>query len=95
MLLRRLQRLAALTQGLALVGVGACNNTDSAREPLHINSPYDPDAGAVIDTTSDAAPAPVPVTVNSPPVAADAGEFLPHTMNAPPRKPPPPPPAKP
>ena len=99
MLRRRLQRLAALTQGLALVGAGACN-TDSTREPLHINAPYNPDAGAVaVDTTSDAAP--VASYVNSLPLAPDAAlpdDYKPpHTMNAPPRGPktPPPPPAKP
>ena len=95
MLSRRLQRLAALTQGLALVGVGACNSDSPAHEPPHINSPYiapdaaaTPESTATADTATDAAV--VPVTVNSPPTinapfAPDAGYRPPHTINAPPK----------
>jgi hypothetical protein len=80
----RLSRLTLLTQGLALIGIGAgesaCHKEPMVNGPdpdLHINAP---------PTPMDAAPDPTPN-------AADAGVTLPinsnrPTMNAPPMPPP-------
>ena len=87
---RRLQRLAALTQGLALVGLGvsasACNN-----DPPHVNSPPQPPVmNAPVEQPGGDASALGPdhdaSTTPPVPVVGDAGRFIPpHTVNAPPK----------
>lgn len=66
MVAHRLQRLARLTRGVSLVGLGVSAAVASAcgkdtREKPHINAPYEP---------PDAAP--VPPTINAPPTTASA-----------------------
>lgn len=80
---RRLQKLAALTQGLVLVGIGACDNT-SAHDPPHINTPAPPTATE--QPGGDASAIPQDTSVS----AVDAGgpRFPPPHMNAPAKPPP-------
>jgi len=99
----RLDRLARLTQGAALVGLGmtqlACSKdgTSPPAEPVHVNSP--PMPRPEVDAAPPAAlPSESPPSANAPPMAADAGGgpgVGRPTMNAPPRKLPPAPTAKP
>lgn len=103
----RLGRLALLTQGVALVGLGmtqlACGKDASPPvEPVHVNSPPLPEADASTaptPITSVVAPPEAPRTTNSPPtLATDAGVgpgIGRPTMNAPPKKLPTAPSAKP
>lgn len=105
----RLGRLALLTQGAALVGLGmtqlACRkDATPPAEPVHVNSPPLSPASASAATppppvlTANTPPE-LPPTTNSPPMnTTDAGEGLGigrPTMNAPPRKLSPAPSAKP
>jgi hypothetical protein len=89
----RLDRLANLTKGAALVSVGAlsfaCNDTSKTinsppQEPIHVNATATP-------TPLDASPPPNPTTSASSTAATDAPDAagiaraVPHTINAPPR----------
>ncbi len=65
----RLNRLALLTQGVALIGLGAADmacSKEPVSEPIHINSPPQP------DPVPDAASFPRP-TINAPYFGPDAG----------------------
>ncbi len=92
----RLDRLARLTKGAALVSIGAvslaCNDTakmvNNAPEPVHINSPAPPMALDAAPPTSASATADTTGADASAAPAASASATLravPHTMNAMPR----------
>jgi hypothetical protein len=85
----RLLRLARITQGAALVGVGfvdiACSKEQAKPEQPHINATATAFPSAAPSAVGSALP-----TINAPPEpkAADAGPVpVPHTINAPPRSP--------
>jgi hypothetical protein len=94
----RLGRLASLTQGAALVGLGlvqtGCGKDGAPpTEPPHVNAPPQP---TMVVAAPDAGPLPPPTTNDAPPTtnaaptigAVDAGAPRP-TLNAPPKKIPP------
>jgi hypothetical protein len=76
----RLERLARLTQGAALVGASlfdvACGKEPVKPEEPHINSPPNP-------TPTESVPLGMNATATPPPTAAtDAGASMRHTINA-------------
>ena len=77
----RLARLARLTHGAALVGVGlfdaSCKKEDPPVEPPHINATATPTTEP--PAASDAGLQ--PPTINAPPTPPDAG-IMRHTVNA-------------
>ena len=67
----RLNRLALLTQGVALVGLGAADiacSKEPVPEQLHINSPPSPTDAAAPTPAFDAAG----IHINAPPIRRDA-----------------------
>ena len=100
----RLGRLALLTRGAALVGLGmtqlACGkDATPPTEPSHVNSPPMPRPEVDAAPPGPSVPPDLPPTTNAPPMnASDAGAgpgIGRPTMNAPPKKLPPAPSAKP